>query len=132
ADDGVVQQAFRRIRERDLPIVTIADTCLCEYTDHGHCGPLAVDGSVDNAAAVARLAEVAVSQARAGADIVAPSAMMDGQVAVIRAALYAAGLHDVAIMAYASKHASAFYGPFREAADSAPAFGDRRAYQMDP
>ena len=132
ADDGVVQQAFRRIRDRDLPIVTIADTCLCEYTDHGHCGPLALDGSVDNDAAVARLAEVAVSQARAGADIVAPSAMMDGQVAAIRTALDASGFAETAIMAYASKHASAFYGPFREAADSAPAFGDRRAYQMDP
>ena len=132
ADDGVVQQAFRRIRELDLPIVTIADTCLCEYTDHGHCGPLAEDGSVDNDAAVARLAAVAVSQARAGADIVAPSAMMDGQVAAIRAALDTAGFRDTAIMAYASKHASAFYGPFREAADSAPSFGDRRAYQMDP
>ncbi|MEX1168529.1 MAG: porphobilinogen synthase [Chloroflexota bacterium] len=132
AENGIVQQAFRRIRALDLPIAAIADTCLCEYTDHGHCGPLAADGSVDNEAAVARLAETAVSQARAGADIVAPSAMMDGQVAAIRAALDAEGLADTAIMAYASKHASAFYGPFREAADSAPAFGDRRAYQMDP
>ena len=132
ADDGIVQQTFRRIRALDLPIVTIADTCLCEYTDHGHCGPLRSDGQVDNDAAVARLAETAVSQARAGADIVAPSAMMDGQVAAIRAALDAEGFADTAIMAYASKHASAFYGPFREAADSAPAFGDRRAYQMDP
>jgi porphobilinogen synthase len=132
AEDGVVQQAFRRIRSLELSIVTIADTCLCEYTEHGHCGPLTAGGSVDNDAAIARLAEVALSQARAGADIVAPSAMMDGQVAAIRAALDSAGLDDVAIMAYASKHASAFYGPFREAADSAPAFGDRRAYQMDP
>ena len=132
ADDGVVQQAFQRIRSLELPIVTIADTCLCEYTDHGHCGPLAADGSVDNDATVARLAAVAVSQARAGADVVAPSAMMDGQVAAIRTALDAAGFADTVIMAYASKHASAFYGPFREAADSAPAFGDRRAYQMDP
>jgi porphobilinogen synthase len=132
APDGVVQEAFRRIRARGSSIVTIADTCLCEYTDHGHCGPLASDGSVDNGAAIERLAAVAVSQARAGADIVAPSAMMDGQVAAIRSALDAAGFADVAIMAYASKHASAFYGPFREAADSAPAFGDRRAYQMDP
>ena len=132
ADDGVVQEAFRRIRQLDLSIVTIADTCLCEYTDHGHCGPLAPDGSVDNDAAVARLAAVAVSQARAGADIVAPSAMMDGQVAAVRRALDSAGFADTAIMAYASKHASAFYGPFREAADSAPSFGDRRAYQMDP
>jgi porphobilinogen synthase len=132
ADNGVVQQTFRRVRDRDLPIVTIADTCLCEYTDHGHCGPLARDGSVDNDAALVRLAETAVSQARAGADVVAPSAMMDGQVRAIRETLDAAGFEQIAIMAYASKHASAFYGPFREAADSAPAFGDRRGYQMDP
>ena len=131
-DDGIVQDAFRRIRAIELPLVTIADTCLCEYTDHGHCGPLAADGSVDNAATLLRLAEVAVSQARAGADVVAPSAMMDGQVAAIRAALDGEGFGQTAIMAYASKHASAFYGPFREAADSAPAFGDRRGYQMDP
>jgi porphobilinogen synthase len=131
-DDGIVQDAFRRIRGLGLPIVTIADTCLCEYTDHGHCGPLAADGSVDNDAALGRLADIAVSQARAGADMVAPSAMMDGQVAAIRTALDAAGFEETAIMAYAAKHASAFYGPFREAADSAPAFGDRRSYQMDP
>ena len=131
-DSGIVQDAFRRIRRLDLPLVTIADTCLCEYTDHGHCGPLAADGSVDNDAALARLAATAVSQARAGADIVAPSAMMDGQVAGIRAALDAEGFDQTAIMAYAATHASAFYGPFREAADSAPAFGDRRGYQMDP
>jgi porphobilinogen synthase len=112
--------------------VTIADTCLCEYTDHGHCGPLAPDGSVDNDAALVRLADTAVAQARAGADIVAPSAMIDGQVDAIRAALDAARFEQTPIMAYASKHASAFYGPFREAADSAPAFGDRRGYQMDP
>ncbi len=130
--DGIVQDAFRRIRVLELPLVTIADTCLCEYTDHGHCGPLAVDGSVDNDAALVRLAEIAVSQARAGADIVAPSAMMDGQVAAIRAALDGEGFGQTAIMAYASKHASTFYSPFREAADSAPAFGDRRSYQMDP
>ena len=132
ADDGIVQDAFRRIRARDLPIVTIADTCLCEYTDHGHCGPLAKDGLVDNEAALERLAATAVSQARAGADFVAPSAMMDGQVAAIRAELDRNGFEQTPIMAYASKHASAFYGPFREAADSAPAFGDRRGYQMDP
>ena len=132
ADDGIVQEAFRRIRALELPIVTIADTCLCEYTDHGHCGPLAADGSVDNDAALVRLAEIAVTQARAGADIVAPSAMIDGQVGAIRAALDEAGFEQTPIMAYASKHASAFYGPFREAADSAPAFGDRRGYQMDP
>jgi len=131
-DAGIVQDAFRRIRALELPLVTIADTCLCEYTDHGHCGPLATDGSVDNDRALVRLAETAVAQARAGADIVAPSAMVDGQVATIRFALDAAGFDQTAIMAYASKHASAFYGPFREAADSAPAFGDRRGYQMDP
>jgi porphobilinogen synthase len=131
-DDGIVQDAFRRIRALELPLATIADTCLCEYTDHGHCGPLAHDESVDNDAALVRLAEVAVSQARAGADVVAPSAMMDGQVAAIRAALDDEGFGQTAILAYASKHASAFYGPFREAADSAPAFGDRRGYQMDP
>ncbi len=131
-DEGIVQDAFRRIRALELPLVTIADTCLCEYTDHGHCGPLASDGSVDNAAALRRLAETAVSQARAGADVVAPSAMMDGQVAAIRAALDMAGFEQTAIMAYASKHASAFYGPFRDAAQSAPAVGDRRGYQMDP
>jgi porphobilinogen synthase len=132
ADDGIVQEAIRRIRGLALPLVTIADTCLCEYTDHGHCGPLAPDGSVDNDAALERLAATAVSQARAGAEIVAPSAMMDGQVAAIRAALDGAGFEQTAIMAYASKHASAFYGPFREAADSTPASGDRRGYQMDP
>ena len=124
AEDGIVQDALRRIGSLELPLVTIADTCLCEYTDHGHCGPLAPDGSVDTAAALVRLAQTAVSQARAGADIVAPGAF--------RTALDGAGLSQTAIMAYASKHASAFYGPFREAADSAPAFGDRRAYQMDP
>jgi len=131
-DDGIMQETMRRIRATGASIVVIADTCLCEYTDHGHCGPLARDGSVDNDAALVRLAETAVSQARAGADIVAPSAMMDGQVGAIRAALDVEGLGSTAIMAYASKHASAFYGPFREAADSAPATGDRRGYQMDP
>ncbi len=132
AEDAAVQDTLRRIRALDLALVTIADTCLCEYTDHGHCGPLALDGSVDNDAALSHLAAAAVSQARAGADIVAPSAMMDGQVAAIRAALDAEGFSQTSIMAYAAKHASAFYRPFREAADSAPAFGDRRGYQMDP
>jgi len=131
-NDGIVQEALRRIAVLELPIVLMADTCLCEYTDHGHCGPLAADGSLDNDAALQRLAATAQSQARAGADIVAPSAMVDGQVAAIRHALDAEGLSSTAIMAYASKTASAFYGPFREAADSAPAFGDRRGYQMDP
>ena len=132
AGDGVVQEAFAAIRARDLPLALIADTCLCEYTDHGHCGPLRSDGSVDNDEALVRLARTAVSQAHAGADIVAPSAMMDGQVAAIRAALDDAGFAETAIMAYAAKTASAFYGPFREAADSAPSTGDRRGYQMDP
>ncbi|HEU0234871.1 MAG TPA: porphobilinogen synthase [Candidatus Limnocylindrales bacterium] len=130
--DGIVQQALRRLRDAGPDLVLIADTCLCEYTDHGHCGPLAPDGSVDNDAALERLAETASSQAEAGADVVAPSAMMDGQVAAIRAALDAAGHDGTAILAYAAKTASAFYGPFRDAAGSAPAFGDRRGYQMDP
>ena len=131
-EDGIVQVTLRRLRAAGLPLVLIADTCLCEYTDHGHCGPLGRDGSVDNDGAVARLATAAVSQADAGADIVAPSAMMDGQVAAIREALDRAALTDTAIMAYAAKTASGFYGPFREAAGSTPAFGDRRGYQMDP
>jgi porphobilinogen synthase len=130
--DGIVQRAIERITDLGLDLVVMADTCLCEYTDHGHCGPLAADGSVDNHAALVRLAETAVAQARSGADVVAPSAMMDGQVTAIRAALDAEGFSQTAIMAYAAKTASAFYGPFREAADSAPAFGDRRGYQMDP
>jgi porphobilinogen synthase len=131
-DDGIVQVTLRRLRDANPDLVLIADTCLCEYTDHGHCGPVLADGSVDNDAAIARLAATAVSQARAGADIVAPSAMMDGQVAAIRAGLDAAGFTGTSILAYAAKTASAYYGPFREAADSAPAFGDRRGYQMDP
>jgi porphobilinogen synthase len=130
-DEAPVQETLRALRARDLPLVLVADTCLCEYTSHGHCGPIEADGGVGNDAALDSLARTAVSQARAGADVVAPSAMMDGQVAAIRAALDAAGRHETAIMAYAAKHASAFYGPFREAAGSAPAFGDRRAYQMD-
>jgi porphobilinogen synthase len=131
-EDGIVQEALRGLRAANLPLVLIADTCLCEYTDHGHCGPLEAGGAVDNDAAVRLLVRTAVSQAEAGADVVAPSAMMDGQVAAIRAGLDAAGHGGTAILAYAAKTASAFYGPFREAADSAPAFGDRRAYQMDP
>jgi porphobilinogen synthase len=130
--DGIVQQALGRLREADLDLVLIADTCLCEYTDHGHCGPLAADGSVANDLATGLLAETAVSQAAAGADIIAPSAMMDGQVAAIRAALDGAGHAETPVLSYAAKTASAFYGPFREAADSTPAFGDRRGYQMDP
>jgi porphobilinogen synthase len=129
---GVVQETLRLLREADLGLVVIADTCLCEYTDHGHCGPLLGDGRVDNDAAIRLLAATAVSQAEAGADVVAPSAMMDGQVAAIRSGLDAAGHLETPILAYAAKTASAYYGPFREAADSAPAFGDRRGYQMDP
>jgi porphobilinogen synthase len=131
-DAGIVQQALRRLKAEDLPLVLLADTCLCEYTTHGHCGPTGPDGVVRNDQAIERLAWSAIAQAEAGADVVAPSAMMDGQVAAIRAGLDHEGLVDTAIMAYAAKSASAFYGPFREAADSTPAFGDRRGYQMDP
>ena len=129
---GIVQETLRRVRDAGPDLVLIADTCLCEYTDHGHCGLLQLDGSVDNDATIGRLAETAVSLARAGADIVAPSAMMDGQVGAMRAALDDEGAIGTAILAYSAKTASAYYGPFREAADSAPAFGDRRGYQMDP
>lgn len=131
-EDGIVQNALRALRAADMPLVLMADTCLCEYTNHGHCGPLDPDGRLDNDAALVSLARTAVAQAAAGADIVAPSAMVDGQVAAIRHALDASGQPDVAIMAYASKAASSFYGPFRDAAASAPTFGDRRGYQMDP
>jgi porphobilinogen synthase len=130
--DGIVQDTLRRFRDADLDLVLIADTCLCEYTDHGHCGPLLADGRVDNDATIELYARTAASQAEAGADIVAPSGMMDGQVAAIRAGLDEDGHEDVAILAYAAKTASAFYGPFRDAAGSAPSFGDRRGYQMDP
>jgi len=131
AEDGVVQQAIRAIRSDVPDLVVIADTCLCEYTSHGHCGVVR-GGEVLNDESLELIARTALSQAEAGADIVGPSAMMDGQVAAIRETLDASGFEQVAIMAYAVKYASAFYGPFREAADSAPAFGDRRAYQMDP
>jgi porphobilinogen synthase len=130
--DGIVQETLRRFRDADLGLALIADTCLCEYTDHGHCGPLLADGRVDNDATIELYARTAASQAEAGADIVAPSGMMDGQVAAIRRGLDAGGFHDTAILAYAAKTASAFYGPFRDAAGSTPAFGDRRGYQMDP
>jgi porphobilinogen synthase len=130
ADKGVVQQAIRAIGKSAPDLVIMADTCLCEYTSHGHCGVVR-DGEVVNDESLELLARTAVSQAEAGADLVAPSAMMDGQVGAIRDALDAAGFEHVGIMAYAVKYASGFYGPFREAADSAPAFGDRRAYQMD-
>ena len=130
ARDGVVQQAARAVRKAAPEMLVITDTCLCEYTSHGHCGVVR-EGEVLNDESLELLARTAVSQAEAGTDVVAPSAMMDGQVGAIREALDSAGFHDVSIMAYAVKYASAFYGPFREAADSAPAFGDRRAYQMD-
>jgi porphobilinogen synthase len=130
ARDGVVQRAIRAVRESAPELIVIADTCLCEYTSHGHCGVVR-GGEVLNDESLELIAQTAVSQAEAGADVVAPSAMMDGQVGAIREALDAAGFQHVAIMAYAVKYASGFYGPFREAADSAPAFGDRRAYQMD-
>ena len=133
AADGIVQLALADLRaEVGDAAVLMGDVCLCEYTDHGHCGPLLADGTVDNDAAVSRYAATAVAQARAGAHVVAPSGMQDGQVAAIRSALDAAGFVDVAVLAYAVKYASAFYGPFRDAAESAPAFGDRRSYQMDP
>ena len=131
AADGIVQSAIAELRRQvGDELAILADVCLCEYTSHGHCGVLR-GSSVDNDETVRLLARTAVSLAEAGADVVAPSAMMDGQVAAIRAGLDEGGLPDVAILAYAAKHASAFYGPFREAADSAPAFGDRRSYQMD-
>jgi len=131
AENGVVQQAIRSIRRSSPELIVMADTCLCEYTSHGHCGAVR-DGEILNDESLELLARTALSQAEAGADIVAPSAMMDGQVAAIRETLDEAGFEDTSIMAYAVKYASGFYGPFREAADSAPAFGDRRAYQMDP
>jgi porphobilinogen synthase len=130
-DDGIVQRAFRALKREMPDLLLIADTCLCEYTDHGHCGPLA-DGHVDNDATLELLGRTAVSQASAGADVIAPSGMMDGMVAAIREALDGAGFAHVPILSYAVKYASAFYGPFREAAESAPQFGDRKGYQMDP
>ena len=129
-ENGIVQQAIRAVRRTVPGMIVIADTCLCEYTSHGHCGVVR-EGEVLNDETLQLLARTAVSQAEAGADIIAPSAMMDGQVAAIREGLDDAGFEHIPIMSYAVKYASAFYGPFREAADSAPAFGDRRAYQMD-
>jgi porphobilinogen synthase len=131
--DGVAQRGIRALREElGDDGVLIADLCLDEYTDHGHCGVLNEDGSVDNDRTLERYRTIAVAQARAGADLVAPSGMMDGQVAAIRSALDDAGFPNVGILAYAAKFASAFYGPFREAAECAPRFGDRAGYQMDP
>ncbi len=129
---GGVQQALSAIKAAHPDLVLIADCCLCEYTDHGHCGPLNDANDVDNDAALELLARTAISQAAAGADVIAPSDMMDGRVGFIRAALDQAGFEDVAILAYSAKFASAFYGPFREAAGATPSFGDRRGYQMDP
>jgi porphobilinogen synthase len=131
ADDGIVQQAVRAVKREVPKLLLMTDVCNCEYTSHGHCG-LVVDGEVQNDPSLEWLAKGAVSHARAGADVVAPSDMMDGRVAAIRAALDASGFPDTPILSYAAKFASVFYGPFREAAESTPQFGDRRSYQMDP
>ncbi len=132
AVDGIVQQATRALKDADPELLVVGDVCLCEYTDHGHCGLLTPRGEVENDASLELLARAAVSLADAGADLIAPSDMMDGRVGAIRQALDDAGHLALPIMAYSAKYASAFYGPFREAADSTPAFGDRRGYQMDP
>jgi porphobilinogen synthase len=128
---GVIQQAIKAIKKAIPELLVVTDVCLCEYTSHGHCG-VVVDGDVDNDKTLELLAKTALSHAQAGADIVAPSDMMDGRVKAIRQALDGKGFQNIPIMAYAAKYASAFYGPFREAAESAPQFGDRRSYQMDP
>ncbi|MGV2622263.1 UNVERIFIED_CONTAM: porphobilinogen synthase [Halobacillus marinus] len=130
-EHGIVQQAIRQIKEEVPELTVIADTCLCQYTDHGHCGVVR-DGEIINDESLKYLTQTAVTQAEAGADIIAPSNMMDGFVAAIRAGLDEAGFHHIPVMSYAVKYASAFYGPFRDAAHSTPQFGDRRAYQMDP
>ena len=132
AEDGVVQQAVRALKEASPELVVVTDVCLCEYTDHGHCGLLDAEGEVLNDETLEVLGRIAVSHGEAGADVVAPSGMIDGMVGAIRAALDAEGMQRVAILSYAVKYASAFYGPFREAAGGAPAFGDRRSHQMDP
>jgi porphobilinogen synthase len=131
-DEGAVQLATRAIKQAEPELLVLTDVCLCEYTDHGHCGVLREDGVVDNDASLELLARTAVSHARAGADLVAPSDMMDGRVGAIREELDGEGFADTPILAYSAKFASAFYGPFRDAAGSTPAFGDRRGYQMDP
>ncbi len=131
AEDGIIQKAVKAVKEATSNLVVITDVCLCEYTSHGHCGVIE-NQDVDNDQTLELLAHMALSHARAGADMVAPSDMMDGRVAVIREVLDLEGFDKIPIMSYAAKFASAFYGPFREAADSAPAFGDRRSYQMDP
>jgi len=132
SDDGIVQTAVRAIKDAVPDILVITDVCFCEYTDHGHCGILNPEGDVDNDATLDILARSAVTHARAGADLVAPSDMMDGRVAAIRRALDEEGYKGIPIMSYAAKYASGFYGPFRDAAESVPRFGDRRSYQMDP
>jgi porphobilinogen synthase len=131
-DEGVVQLAVRAIKDAHPDLVVMTDVCLCEYTSHGHCGVVRDDGYVDNDVTLELLAKTAISHAAAGADAVAPSDMMDGRVAALRSQLDAEGHAETPIVSYASKYASAFYGPFREAADSTPQFGDRRSYQMDP
>jgi len=131
-EDGIVQQAVRALKDAQPELVVITDVCLCEYTDHGHCGVLRDDGSVANDESVELLAQTALSQAAAGADVIAPSDMMDGRIGAVRRALDAGGFEDRTLLAYSAKFASGFYGPFRDAADSAPQFGDRRGYQMDP
>ena len=131
SDQGIVQQAIRAIKEASPELIVIADVCMCEYTDHGHCG-IVENGEIVNDATLEILQKASLSYARAGADVVAPSGMMDGMVAAIRSALDAEGFTDVSILSYAIKYASAFYGPFREAAEGAPKFGDRRTHQMDP
>ena len=131
-DEGVVQMAIRALKEADPELVVIADTCMCEYTSHGHCGYLRDDGTVDNDLSIELLAKTAVSQAAAGADAIAPSDMMDGRIGSIRGQLDVEGFSDTPIISYSAKYASAFYGPFREAAGSTPQEGDRRGYQMDP
>jgi porphobilinogen synthase len=131
-DEGVVQLAVRALKEAHPELVVITDVCLCGYTSHGHCGVVTGDGTIDNDITLELLAKTAISHARSGADAVAPSDMMDGRVGALRSQLDAEGFKDLPIVAYSAKFASAFYGPFREAADSAPAFGDRRSYQMDP
>lgn len=131
AEDGIIQRAVRAVKERGFPLEVMTDVCLCEYTDHGHCGAIK-NGDVDNDPSLELLVRTAVSQARSGADVIAPSDMMDGRIAAIRKGLDEAGFTHLPIMSYAAKYASSYYGPFREAAGSAPGFGDRKSYQMDP
>lgn len=131
-DNGIIQKAIREIKNKFKDMYIVTDLCMCEYTSHGHCGILDEDGYVNNDKTLKYLAKIAVSQAKAGADMIAPSDMMDGRIVAIREALDKEGFYNIPIMSYSAKYASAFYGPFRDAADSAPAFGDRKSYQMDP